>query len=271
MQAATALHNTLKSAILCPPYLAYAGSIQDPVERLKLVVASSMCSFYYLSTFEKPINPVLGETLFAVLEDGSEMFAEQSSHHPPVTHFHIENPLYRLTGYYNFSAKAGLNTVTVTNYGKKVFSFKDGHIISQNCGEDLFGGTFFGTLRHDCQGEYVFKDHNYGNVATVKFGVKNKPTDYFEGSIVDSKGGLISKIYGTWIGYMDFDGVRYWDVRHIKPSAIKYDPNLPSDSENRKDLILLRQGHLEEAQMAKEEIENLQRLDRKFREKYHPH
>ena len=271
MQAATALHNTLKSAILCPPYLAYAGSIQDPVERLKLVVASSMCSFYYLSTFEKPINPVLGETLYAVLEDGSEMFAEQSSHHPPVTHFHIENPLYRLTGYFNFSAKAGLNTVTVTNLGKKVYSFKDGHTISQNCGEDLFGGTFFGTLRHDCQGEYVFKDHNNGNVATVKFGVKNKPTDYFDGSIVDSKGGLISRISGTWIGYMDFDGVRYWDVRHIKPSAIKYGPNLPSDSENRKDLILLRQGHLEEAQMAKEEIENLQRLDRKFREKYHPH
>jgi hypothetical protein len=271
MQAATALHNTLKSAILSPPYLAYAGSISDPIERLKLVVASSMCSFYYLSTFEKPINPVLGETLYGKLEDGSDMYAEQSSHHPPITHFHIQNPLYKLTGYFNFSAKAGLNTVTVTNNGKKTFTFNDGHVITQNCGEDLFGGTFFGTLRHDCQGEYVFKDLNYGNVASLKFGVKGRPTDYFEGSVVDAKGGLIHKIFGTWIGYMDFDKVRYWDVRHIKPSTVKYQPNLPSDSERRKDLVLLRQGNMEEAQMAKEEIENLQRLDRKYREKYHPH
>ena len=271
MQAATALHNTLKSAILCPPYLSYAGSISDPLERLKLVVTSSICSFYYLSTFEKPINPVLGETLYGRLEDGSDMYAEQSSHHPPITHFLIENPLYKLSGYFNFSAKAGLNTVTVTNYGKKLFTFNDGHTITQNCGEDVFGGTFFGTLRHDCQGEYIFKDLTYGNTCTLKIGVKNKQTDYFEGNITNSQGSIISKLYGTWIGYLDFDNVRYWDVRQIKPSTIAFTPNLDSDSENRKDLKLLRQGLQDQAQLAKEEIENLQRLDRKHREKYHPH
>lgn len=271
MQAATALHNTLKSAILCPPYLVYAGSISDPIERMKLVVTSSMCSFYYLSTFEKPINPVLGETLYGILEDGAEMFSEQSCHHPPISHFHIEHKLYRLTGYFNFTAKAGLNSVTVTNSGKKIYTFPDGHVISQNCGEDLFGGTFFGQLRHDCHGDYVFTDHNYGNVCRLKVGVKDKLTDYLEGNITDKNGGVICKVFGSWIGYLDFDGVRYWDVRQIKPATIDYKPNLPSDSGNRKDLQFLKSGLVDEAQVAKEEIENLQRHDRKMREKYHPH
>lgn len=271
MQANTALHNTLKASILLPPYLYHAGRISDPVERMKLVVSSSMCSFFYLSTFEKPINPVLGETLYGVLEDGSEMYAEQSCHHPPISHFLIENKYYRHTGYFNFTAKAGLNSVSVINNGKKLYEFKDGHTISQNCGEDHFGGTFFGTLRHECIGVYTFTDHTYGYTCSIKVGLKGKPSDYLEGNLCDKTGKVISKAFGTWIGYLDFDGVRYWDVRQIKPATISYYPNLPSDSEIREDLKLLREGLVDEAQIAKEKIENLQRDDRKFREKYHPH
>ena len=81
----------------------------------------------------------------------------------------------------------------------------------------------------------------------------------------------MSTLFGTWIGYLEFDGVRYWDIRHIKPANIDFIPNLPSDSEVRKDLKLLRDGLVDEAQVAKENIEDLQRHDRKMREKYHPH
>jgi Oxysterol-binding protein len=271
MQANTALHNTLKTGILLPPYLNYASKLSDPLERFKLVIASSISTFYYLSTFEKPINPVLGETLFGKLEDGSCMYAEQSSHHPPISHFLIENSNYRLTGYFSFSAKAGLNSVTVVNHGKKLYQFPDGHSITQTCGEDSFGGTFFGTLRHECLGSYIFTDLTYGNTCTIIIGLKNKPSDYLEGNICDKNGKVLSKATGTWIGYLDFDKVRYWDVRHIKPYDINYAPNLPSDSENRKDLQLLRQGDVDQAQQAKEDIENLQRHDRKLREKLHPH
>ena len=271
MQANSALHNTLTTGILLPPYLSVAGRISDPVERMKLVISSSLCTFFYLSTFEKPINPVLGETLYGILEDGSEMFAEQSCHHPPISHFLIDNPYYRLSGYFNFSAKAGLNSVTVTNYGKKKFEFPDGHTITQNCGEDQFSGTFFGTLRHECAGIFNYIDQTYGNTCAVKLKIKDRPSDYFEGNICDKNGKVLSKLFGTWLGYLEFDGIRYWDVRHIKPSEIKCNPNLPSDSENRKDLKLLREGLVDQAQAAKEETEELQRHDRKMREKYHPH
>jgi hypothetical protein len=45
---------------------------------------------------------------------------------------------------------------------------------------------------------------------------------------------------------------------------------LGSDFRKRRDLQLLRQGKLEDAQKAKEEIEELQRKDVKLREKYGP-
>ncbi len=42
--------------------------------------------------WKKPFNPILGETWQASLSDGSQMFMEQISHHPPVTAFNLEGP-----------------------------------------------------------------------------------------------------------------------------------------------------------------------------------
>jgi hypothetical protein len=56
MQANTALHNCLKAAGLCPLYLTKAALSNDYVERMKLVVAATICSFAYTSTFLKPVK-----------------------------------------------------------------------------------------------------------------------------------------------------------------------------------------------------------------------
>lgn len=42
--------------------------------------------------WRKPFNPILGETWQASLSDGTTMFMEQISHHPPVSAFHMEGP-----------------------------------------------------------------------------------------------------------------------------------------------------------------------------------
>lgn len=44
------------------------------------------------ANWRKPFNPILGETWQAVLSDGTSMFMEQISHHPPVSAFHMEGP-----------------------------------------------------------------------------------------------------------------------------------------------------------------------------------
>ena len=74
------------------------------------------------------------------------------------------------------------------------------------------------------------------------------------------------------MGYIDFDGVRYWDLRdeetnpkHFKPDVLV--PNaLASDSMKRMDRTLLCELDYEAAQHEKEELEDLQRKDRKLRE-----
>lgn len=269
MQPNTALHNTLKTSLMNPLYLTKAAHETDPVERMKLVICSSISSFIHTSTFEKPINPVLGETLYGFLEDGAELFAEQSSHHPPVSHFLVKGPddCYQVSGYFNYIARAGLNSVTITNTGKRVFSFPDGQRITQNCPEEVFSGTFFGTMRHESLGHLEFNDIQNGLKCQLHFGgQKGLPSDYINGSIVGRTGTVICKITGTYCGYFDFDGKRYWDARHIRPYEITYVKILPSDSEAREDILWLREGDLNAAQRAKETIENLQRHDRKLRD-----
>jgi len=75
------------------------------------------------------------------------------------------------------------------------------------------------------------------------------------------------------MGYFDIDGVRYWDRRdkeehftpaNLVPENIPY--RLESDSCVRKDGNALDTQPVEEAQALKEEMEVLQRHDRKLRE-----
>ena len=68
-------------------YLNKAASIQDPLERIKLLIAHNLSFFYKEKIFEKPLNPILGETHQAYGQDGAMIYMEQTSHHPPVSHF----------------------------------------------------------------------------------------------------------------------------------------------------------------------------------------
>jgi hypothetical protein len=268
MQASTALQNTLNTFMMVPFYITRAVAMNDPVERLKLVMISTLSSFVHTSTFEKPLNPILGETQHGLLEDGTELFSEQTSHHPPVSHFYIDGNGYKIHGYFNYTAKAGLNSVTVTNVGRRNFEFFDGYTAQITCPEEVFSGTFFGAMRHESLGTMTASD-NAGNHCLINIGkIRGKPSDYLEGDLKNASGEVISKLFGSYLGYLEFDGVRYWDVRSTHPFKIAYTRRLLSDSESRRDIITLREGNIGEAQSAKEELENLQRLDRKLRGKH---
>lgn len=74
------------------------------------------------------MNPILGETLTGYFNDGTTVYCEQTSHHPPVSYFLIIGPnkSYRYYGYYCYDAKAGLNSLTILNKGKRWVEFPDG-------------------------------------------------------------------------------------------------------------------------------------------------
>ncbi|RXM30383.1 Oxysterol-binding protein-related protein 6 [Acipenser ruthenus] len=71
-----------------------AAETEDPYERMILIAAfavSGYSSTYYRAG-SKPFNPVLGETYECIREDkGLCFFAEQVSHHPPISACHCES------------------------------------------------------------------------------------------------------------------------------------------------------------------------------------
>jgi hypothetical protein len=80
---------------------------------------------------------------------------------------------------------------------------------------------------------------------------------------------VVSKFYGSYLGFLNFDGVRYWDFRYIEAIRIKLEEKpLLSDFRNRADLQLLKEGKIQEAQVEKERIEEMQRKDTKLRQEY---
>ena len=78
----------------------------------------------------------------------------------------------------------------------------------------------------------------------------------------------VGEILGTWNGAVLVDGEIVNKLYEPMPYQICYvDYPLPSDSNYREDLMFRRMNNFGESQNAKEKLENLQRNDRKLREK----
>ena len=63
-------------SIHAPTYLLAAALTDDPIERMKFVIVMSFSYIYPTHFFDKPLNPILGETYQSRLEDGTEVFLE---------------------------------------------------------------------------------------------------------------------------------------------------------------------------------------------------
>ena len=73
-------------AIHSPLYLTAAASNADPVERMKFIMTNSLSYVQPTHVFDKPLNPILGETYQAQMQDGSQIYFEQICHHPPISY-----------------------------------------------------------------------------------------------------------------------------------------------------------------------------------------
>jgi hypothetical protein len=113
-----------------------------------------------------------------------------------------------------------------------------------------------------------YVDETNGIECLLKIGGHYKQaSDYFKGEIVYNTKKV--EVTGSYLSHIDFDGIRYWDIRDSYPvSIIEKEKNLPSSSIHREDRILLSENSMEDAQTAKEKLENLQRHDRKLRKEY---
>jgi hypothetical protein len=171
-------------ACVGPAYLNAAALAKDPVERMKYVMIASIAFIGNSHHWDKPLNPILGETFQGLLPDGGQVFMEQVSHRPPISYMLLEGPnqLYRFSGYSTFSAKAWLNSIKLKVQGLKTNTFKDGGKITYNNQSDMFNNTFMGTFNHQIIGKVEFTDEQNGLVGWYEMGnVNKKVQDFFSG------------------------------------------------------------------------------------------
>ena len=159
-----------------PYYMKKAYEAEDPIQRFKYIITNTISAFYYITMFLKPLNPVIGETLEGYYPDGTKIYCEQVSHHPPISYFLCLGPQnsYRYYGCYNFSAHAGLNSMQLVNKGYKVYEFANGDKVNATFNKQVYSGAFIGSLRSEAVDTVTFHDKKYDLKAEITFGKVKK-------------------------------------------------------------------------------------------------
>ena len=79
-------------------YMPIAAAEVDRLERFKLVIAMTVAGLHLTLSQAKPFNPLLGETIQAHWEDGTQAFLEHTRHHPPITNFLLIGQGFAING-----------------------------------------------------------------------------------------------------------------------------------------------------------------------------
>lgn len=261
-----------------PKYLTWAGKTTDPIERFKYVMCFMIGSMYMVCQQRKPFNPILGETFQAYWPDGTKMYFEHISHHPPISYFLVEHVdgLYKFEGSYMYTAKLVKlgNSVRGRQVGKNRVHFRDGTIIEFEYPFLKINGLMIKKRTIQWEGSIKFLDAKNNIECELNFpkeglfGLNRGMTyDMLNGTIFQN-GEEVSKVDGSWLSHLCFDNKKYWELVTsdiILPMRCDDSKALPSDCRFRDDAVALATGDMELAQKEKERLEVFQRNDRKLR------
>jgi hypothetical protein len=266
---------------------------------MKNIITFAVAGLYVSVSQLKPFNPLLGETYEGYFEDGTKIYCEHTSHHPPIANFYLTNPEWKFYGRYEMIAKLDTNTLYIWQDGPNIIEFKDGskiqfHLPGIKCSGMLLGDR---TCYYHGVARFIDKKNKIKGVVKMSAGERKgyfttkKQHDEFLGKLYyydpskdktdELKPGKdlekedlkyadiekeISSIKGSFLENLLFDDKDFWVIDKIQPSTYKAieDP-LPSDCRFREDLIWLKYGNMKNAEDWKLRLEEQQRWDRKNR------
>ena len=274
-------------------FLKQAAEISDPLLRIQLVCAF-IVSGLHINPMEfknkPPLNPILGETHTAEQADGTRIWLEQTTHHPPITHWYMRGPhsSYIFHGHGQIVAGlAGANTIKASKKGRHVIQFRNGDTVEYTAPNMKISGVVLGQRNVNFEGSFEVTDGNNGIVAVITFEggksiieqIKGKfgnfwkkevglPSDFFQVRIYSEgeERKEIAQGSGSWLEYIQFDGNQMWRMGDTPELQWELSQDcLPSDSVYRDDLVFLLNDEIDNAQVAKDALENLQRKDKASR------
>jgi hypothetical protein len=278
-----------------------AASCQDPVQRMKYLVAFFVAGLHRNACEmgnNGPLNPVLGETFMAEKTDGTKLYCEQISHHPPVSAYYMVDAAgnYQLYGTGEVSAKlSGMNHIEGKRIGQTTIIFKDGSKVTIANPEMMIEGVMMGDRIINHLKSFCFVDAANNITAEIKFnysavGTVAKLTSGFKNlfgrssktqeekvlndtlsleifSTEDQERKVLASGFGSWLSFVEIDGETLWQVTDPVQNnwSEECKGRLESDSTNRLDSQFIRIKDFNKAQKEKDLIENNQRLDAKIR------
>jgi len=286
-------------------FLDKAAATEDPVLRLKNIVAftiAGLCRNIIELGNNGPLNPILGETYYAEKSNGTKLYCEQISHHPPVCAYIMNHPTgaYKLYGTGEVTAKmAGLNTINGQKIGDTIIEFKNGGKIAIGNPEMRIDGLVMGERIVNYMRSFSITDEKHRIGAEINFnyeevGTMTKLASSFKGffggntksdkPLFDSfkislfsfskqkdtntvEKAEICSGSGSWLSHLEIEGDLYWKVTDPAQDAwLETEAlRLESDSRNRLDSKCIKGKNYDQAQKEKEGLENLQRHDAKLR------
>jgi len=246
----------------------------------------------------KPFNPILGETFQCKIEN-SELYIEQTSHHPPIFNYLIKGENFKIYGYNEFEIISGVNTVKSKYKGNYKVEFLNGIVHKIYFPQFKLSGLLYGNRTINYSGHMVVSDEKNDLISFIsmnpddrglikKIFTKKIPTnpDYFKGIItsisknskfdekskcytdVDFNKHVFASIEGEFSCYIKFDDIVYWEYDTCQhPTFYRMYFTLPSDSTFREDLNWLKNKNYDMAQKSKIKLEEIQRNDKKLRYK----
>jgi hypothetical protein len=204
-----------------PRFMKEVISTEDHVERLKYLTACTIaglhvgqCTLQAMS----PLNPILGETCQRYAEDGTKYYAEQITHHPPVSAAVMEGP----EGKWRFEViqefKAGLNghnSVSAHKEGALVLTLFDGtqYIIEE--GHINIDGVVYGQMVINVCGTVKIQDMTHNLVSEVTFDP-------------DNKDGMLSKVGSK---------LKFWGSKKEKRPSDHFDIAIYEDGGDKKQTV----------------------------------
>uniref|UniRef100_A0A8D1RBX2 Oxysterol-binding protein n=1 Tax=Sus scrofa TaxID=9823 RepID=A0A8D1RBX2_PIG len=273
-----------------------AAQMPSALERMVYVAAFAVSAYAssYFRAGSKPFNPVLGETYECIREDkGFQFFSEQVSHHPPISACHAESRNFvfwqdvrwknKFWGKSMEIVPIGTTHVTLPAFGDH---FEWNKVTS--CIHNILSGQRW--IEH--YGEIVIKNLNddscHCKVNFIKAKYWSTNAHEIEGTVFDKNGKAVHRLFGKWHesiycggssssaciwranpmpkGYEQYYGFTQFalELNEMDPLSKSLLP--PTDTRFRPDQRFLEEGNLEEAEIQKQRIEQLQRERRRVLE-----
>lgn len=276
-----------------------AAICESTVERLAYIAGFAASCYNTLQyRYSKPFNPFLGETYELVRQEmGFYCITEQTSHHPPITSFHVEADGWTLWGEVMPDLKFRGNYCRIIPLGLLHLRMKkDNYHYTWQKPENTIHNLIFGDYWVDHEGTIDIRCHQSSESASVVFTPCSKSSSKFKnvtGQVKNAEGEIKYQIFGTWDEGMSFSAVNseesatntssisLWSLKPAVANAVlqygftemamslnglENTNYCLTDARLRPDQRLLEEGSIEEAADMKHSLEEKQRRARKFRE-----